>query len=99
MVLKCIGLAELGVDVGLLRGDVSCRGRIGLGDGQGLSSAVLCCRVFAGLGEWGLPCARSHYPVVPTLGKGQELLVMPCVCPGFAGLVECGGRRERGVGE
>ena len=28
-----LGLAEVGVDVGLLGDDVNCRGRIGLGDG------------------------------------------------------------------
>ncbi len=34
------------------------------------------------------------------MGKGHELLVIPCVCPGFAGLVECDeapGARCRGV--
>ena len=68
VVLECLGLADLGIDVGLLRSDVSCRGRIGLGDGQGLSSAVLCFRVSAGLGGWGMPYARSRCPVGPTVG-------------------------------
>ena len=103
--LCCVVLEFLGLtDLGLLRGDVSCRGRIGLGDGQGLSTAVLCCRVSAGLGEWRLTCARSHCLVVPTVEKGHELLVIPCLCSGFACLVECEGapgarcRRVAGTG-
>ena len=48
--VECLGLAKVGVDVGLLGDDVSCRGRIGSRDGQGLPIAVLCCRGSAGLG-------------------------------------------------
>ena len=38
---ECLGLAEVGVDVGLLGDDVSCHGRIGVGDVHRLPTAVL----------------------------------------------------------
>ena len=88
--------------MGLLGDDVCCRGRIVLGDVPRLPSAVPCCRGSTGLGGWGLPCARSRCPVVSTVGEGQELLVIPSVCHGFAGLVDCEGSPEarfRGVAE